>query len=322
MGKSKGQVTVDIVVPCFNEEESLPLFFAAYTQLVKAHPKYSFNVIIIDNGSSDATLQIAREFISTTKYGICIELSKNFGKEASLTAGLEASTADLIIPIDADLQDPIELIPTLIERWEQSGADVVLARRKTRDEDTLFRRTVSAFYISVFRKLSGVELHPNVGEFRLMTRAVVEAFSTMPERQRFVRGMLAWLGFKVEIVDYIRPARAGGKSSFNLFRLFELGIQGITAFSIKPLRLATIFGLLTATGSGIYAVFIFAEAINNRTPVPGYASLLITVLFLGGMQLLFLGVIGEYLGRVLLESKARPNYVIRKVYQGNGRRSL
>ena len=181
MGKSKGQVTVDIVVPCFNEEESLPLFFTAYTQLVKAHPKYTFNVIVIDNGSSDATLHIAREFISTTKYGVCIELSKNFGKEASLTAGLEASTADLIIPIDADLQDPIELIPTLIERWEQTGADVVLARRKTRDEDTLFRRTVSAFYISVFRKLSGVELHPNVGEFRLMTRAVVEAFSTMPE---------------------------------------------------------------------------------------------------------------------------------------------
>jgi glycosyltransferase involved in cell wall biosynthesis len=319
MGKSKGQVKVEIVVPCFNEEESLPLFFAAYTQLVKSHPKYAFNLIVIDNGSSDSTLQIAKEFILTTKYGICIELSKNFGKESSLTAGLEASTSDLIIPIDADLQDPIELIPKLIERWEQTGADVVLARRKTREEDTLFRRAASAFYISVFRKLSGVELHPNVGEFRLMTRAVVEAFSTMPERQRFVRGMLAWLGFKVEIVDYMRPARAGGKSSFNLFRLFELGIQGITAFSIKPLRIATVFGLLIATSSGIYSVYIFAEAINNRTPVPGYASLLLTVLFLGGIQLLFLGIIGEYLGRVLLESKARPNYVIRKVYKSNGR---
>jgi glycosyltransferase involved in cell wall biosynthesis len=319
MGKSKVPVTVDIVVPCFNEEESLPLFFIAYTQLVKTHPKYNFNIIIIDNGSSDATLKIAREFISTRKDGMCIELSKNFGKEASLTAGLEASSSELVIPIDADLQDPIELIPNLIERWENTGADVVLARRKTRDEDTLFRRGASVFYISIFRKLSGVDLHPNVGEFRLMTRAVVEAFSTMPERERFVRGMLAWLGFKVDIVDYIRPARAGGKSSFNLFRLFELGIQGITAFSIKPLRLATIFGMLTAAGSGMYAVYIFAEAINNRTSVPGYASLLITVLFLGGLQLLFLGVIGEYLGRVLLESKARPNYVIRKVYQGNGR---
>ena len=319
MGKSRELVTVDVVVPCFNEEESLPLFFAAYAQLAKSHPEYTFSLIVIDNGSTDATLRIAREFIKTTKDGMCIELSKNFGKEASLTAGLEASSSELVIPIDADLQDPIELIPNLIERWEKTGADVVLARRKTRDEDTLFRRGASAFYISIFRKLSGVDLHPNVGEFRLMTRAVVEAFSTMPERERFVRGMLAWLGFKVDIVDYIRPARAGGKSSFNLFRLFELGIQGITAFSIKPLRLATIFGILTAAGSGVYAVFIFAEAINNRTPVPGYASLLITVLFLGGMQLLFLGVIGEYLGRVLLESKARPNYIIRKVYQSNGR---
>ena len=318
MSDRSGPCSVDIVVPCFNEEDSLPLFFASYLQLVESHPEYSFNIIVIDNGSSDATLKIAREFITTREDGICLELSKNFGKEASLTAGLEASTAELVIPIDADLQDPIELIPTLIERWEQSGADVVLARRKTRNEDTFFRRNVSALYISIFRRLSGVDLHPNVGEFRLMTRKVVEAFSTMPERQRFVRGMLAWLGFKVEIIDYTRPARAGGKSSFNLFRLFELGIQGITAFSIKPLRMATVFGLFIATGSGIYAIYIFAEAINNRMPVPGYASLLITVLFLGGMQLLFLGVIGEYLGRVLLESKGRPNYIIRKVHKGHG----
>lgn len=319
MGNSNGPCIVDIVVPCFNEEDSLPLFFDSYLQLVQSQPKYTFNIIVIDNGSSDTTLKIAREFISTTRYGICLELSKNFGKEASLTAGLEASTAELVILIDADLQEPIELIPTLIERWEQTGADVVLARRKTRNEDTIFRRNVSTFYISIFRKLSGVDLHPNVGEFRLITRRVVEAFSTMPERQRFVRGMLAWLGFKVEIVDYIRSARVGGKSSFNLLGLLELGIQGITAFSIKPLRMATIFGLLTATSSGIYAAFIFTEAIRNRTPVPGYASLLITVLLLGGMQLLFLGVIGEYLGRVLLESKARPNYVIREMYQGHGR---
>jgi glycosyltransferase involved in cell wall biosynthesis len=158
-----------------------------------------------------------------------------------------------------------------------------------------------------------------IGDFSLFRRKVAVELLRMQDHRKFLRGQIAWLGFKVEIVDYIRPARVGGKSSFNLFRLFELGIQGITAFSIKPLRMATIFGLITAMGSGIYAVFTFAEAINNRTPVPGYASLLITVLFLGGMQLLFLGVIGEYLGRVLLESKARPNYVIRKVYQGNGR---
>ena len=319
MGSENTVFTVDIVVPCFNEEDSLPLFFDAYQQLIQTHPKYSFNIIIVDNGSSDGTLGLAKKFISTTKSGICLELSRNFGKEASLTAGLERSTADIVIPIDADLQDPIELIPILLERQAQTGADVVLARRKTRDEDTRFRRSISKFYISLFRKLSDVDLHPNVGEFRLMTRNVVVAFSTMPERQRFVRGMLAWLGFKIEIVDYIRPAREQGKSSFNLFRLFELGIQGITAFSVKPLRLATLFGLVIATGSGLYAIYIFALAISNKTPIPGYASLLITVLFLGGMQLLFLGVIGEYLGRVLLESKARPNYVIREVHQGHGR---
>ena len=318
VSNESGVFSVDIVVPCFNEEDSLPTFFISYLHLIKNHPNYAFNIIIVDNGSTDETLTLAREFIATTKDGICLELSRNFGKEASLTAGLERSTADVVIPIDADLQDPIELIPILLARWAQTGADVVLARRKTREEDTRFRRSISAIYISLFRKLSDVDLHPNVGEFRLMTRKVVQAFSTMPERQRFVRGMLAWLGFKIEIVDYIRPARAKGKSSFNFFRLFELGIEGITAFSVKPLRMAIVFGLTIATASGMYALYIFILAINNKTPIPGYASLLIAVLFLGGMQLLFLGVIGEYLGRTLLESKARPNYVIREVYQGHG----
>jgi glycosyltransferase involved in cell wall biosynthesis len=318
MGNENRVFTVDIVVPCFNEEESLPQFFEAYLMLIQNHPKYAFSIIVVDNGSTDGTLGIVKKFISTTKNGICLELSRNFGKEASLTAGLERSTSDIVIPIDADLQDPIELIPILLERWEQTGADVVLARRKTRAEDTRFRRSVSKFYISLFRKLSDVDLPPNVGEFRLMKGNVVQAFSAMPERQRFVRGMLAWLGFKIEIVDYIRPAREQGKSSFNFFRLFELGIQGITAFSIKPLRMATIFGLVIAISSGFYAIYIFSLAISNKTPIPGYASILITVLFLGGIQLLFLGVIGEYLGRVLLESKARPNYVIREVHQGHG----
>ena len=318
MGNENRVFTVDIVVPCFNEEDSLPLFFEAYLQLIQNHPKYAFSIIIVDNGSTDGTLGLVKKFISTTKNGICLELSRNFGKEASLTAGLERSTSDIVIPIDADLQDPIELIPILLERCAQTGADVVLARRKTRAEDTRFRRSVSKFYISLFRKLSDVDLPPNVGEFRLMKGNVVQAFSAMPERQRFVRGMLAWLGFKIEIVDYIRPAREPGKSSFNFSRLFELGIQGITAFSVKPLRMATIFGLILAIGSGLYAVYIFSLAISNKTPIAGYASILITVLFLGGMQLLFLGVIGEYLGRVLLESKARPNYVIREVHQGHG----
>ena len=318
MGNENRVFTVDIVVPCFNEEDSLPLFFEAYLQLIQNHPKYAFSIIIVDNGSTDGTLGLVKKFISTTKNGICLELSRNFGKEASLTAGLERSTSDIVIPIDADLQDPIELIPILLERCAQTGADVVLARRKTRAEDTRFRRSVSKFYISLFRKLSDVDLPPNVGEFRLMKGNVVQAFSAMPERQRFVRGMLAWLGFKIEIVDYIRPAREQGKSSFNFSRLFELGIQGITAFSVKPLRMATIFGLISAIGSGLYAVYIFSLAISNKTPIAGYASILITILFLGGMQLLFLGVIGEYLGRVLLESKARPNYVIREVHQGHG----
>jgi glycosyltransferase involved in cell wall biosynthesis len=318
--RNRGKKTsVDLVVPCFNEELSLPNLFVSYLDLVKTTPEYSFQIIIVDNGSTDRTLELATKFVSKQKHAICLELSRNFGKEASLTAGLEKSTSDIVIPIDADLQDPIELIPELIERWRKTGADVILARRISRKEDSKFRRFFSRFYVSIFRKLSDIELQPNVGEFRLMTRKVVLAFASMPERQRFVRGMLAWLGFRMEIVDYARPARLEGKSSFNFFKLLELGIQGVTAFSLKPLRIATFFGFVIAGLSATYAFYIFRLALDNKTEIPGYASLLITVLFLGGMQLLFLGIIGEYLGRVLLETKARPNYVIREEYYGRGR---
>jgi len=310
--------SVDVVVPCYNEEHSLPDFFNAYQIMVQNNPRYNFKLIIVDNGSIDRTLIIAKEFIASSMGGICLELSRNFGKEASLSAGLERSSADLVVPIDADLQDPINVIPRLLECWEETNADVVLARRKTRNEDSWFRRLVSKTYISLFRRLSDVELEPNVGEFRLMTRKVVDAFSLMPERERFVRGMLAWLGFRIAIIDYDRPARNTGQSSFNLFRLLDLGLKGITAFSIKPLRVATLIGFSIASITSLYALVIFSLAISNRTAIPGYASLLIAVLFLGGLQLIFLGVIGEYLGRVLLESKSRPNYVIREEYKNNG----
>ncbi len=318
MADTAKKPSVDVVVPCFNEEESLPNFFASYLAMVRGNPDYHFNIIIIDNGSTDSTLILAREFISDLSDGVCIELSRNFGKEASLTAGLERSVSNVVIPIDADLQDPIEVIPALLKCWKETNADVVLAKRKSRREDTIFRRAVSKIYVAIFRSLSDVELQPNVGEFRLMTRNVVDAFASMPERQRFVRGMLAWLGFRIAVVEYERPARSYGKSTFNLARLVELGIEGITAFSVKPLRLATLLGFAIAAGTGLYALYIFWLAISNQTPIPGYASLLITVLFLGGLQLLFLGVIGEYLGRVLLEAKSRPNYVVREEYRSNG----
>jgi glycosyltransferase involved in cell wall biosynthesis len=308
--------SIDVVVPCFQEELSLPNFFNAYTNLVQSLPSYRFNLIIVDNGSTDKTLEVVQEFLTKeNNRGICLELSRNFGKEASLTAGLAQSKSDLVIPIDADLQDPMEIVPQLIDAWENSGADVILGRRISRQDDSFSRRFLSRLFGHFFSKLSDVELVQNTGEFRLMTRNVVEAFNLMPEKQRFVRGMLAWLGFKIVIVDYIRPARKNGKSSFNLFRLFELGIQGITAFSIKPLRIATFLGLFISTSSALYALFIFGLAVRHQTLVPGFASLQITILFIGGVQMLFLGILGEYLGRVLLETKDRPLYIIRKVHK-------
>ncbi len=311
--------TVDIVVPCYNEAENLPRLFEEYESLIEKNSTYQFNLILVDNGSTDDTLTLALNFIETRKNVVCLELSRNFGKEASLTAGLGFSKSQIVIPMDADLQDPMSIVPILLMKWDESGADVVLGRRKSRSEDTLFRRGFSKLYGTIFRNLSSVNLEPNVGEFRLMTRRVVDAFNQMPERERFVRGMLAWLGFRIEIIDYERPARLGGTSSFNIFRLVELGVQGITAFSTKPLRVATILGGFLSICTGAYALYIFWLAIGNKTGIPGYASILLTVLFLGSIQIVFLGFLGEYLGRVLLESKHRPNYVIREVYTNNAK---
>lgn len=311
--------TVDIVVPCYNEAENLPRLFEEYESLIEKNSTYQFNLILVDNGSTDDTLTLALNFIETRKNVVCLELSRNFGKEASLTAGLGFSKSQIVIPMDADLQDPMSIVPILLMKWDESGADVVLGRRISRSEDTLFRRGFSKLYGTIFRNLSSVNLEPNVGEFRLMTRRVVDAFNQMPERERFVRGMLAWLGFRIEIIDYERPARLGGTSSFNIFRLVELGVQGITAFSTKPLRVATILGGFLSICTGAYALYIFRLAIENKTGIPGYASILLTVLFLGSIQIVFLGFLGEYLGRVLLESKHRPNYVIREVYTNNAK---
>ena len=307
--------TVEIVVPCFNEEENLPALFLGFLAFRSRHSgDYDAKLLIVDNGSSDNTVKICKEFIDSHKSGKLICLSRNFGKESSLTAGLVESSGDLVVPIDADLQDPIEVISTMLACWSSKKVDVVLAKRKTRAGDSKSRRLVSKTYIKFFSKLADIEIPADVGEFRLMTRKVVDAFTELPESQRFVRGLFSWLGFSTATIEFDRQSRDNGKSRFSYGKLLNLGIDGIVSFSTKPLRISIGLGLTAAVFSFFLSIGVVFEMIFRKVPVQGYTSLAFLILFLGGIQLFSIGVLGEYVGKVLLESKRRPIYIISEKY--------
>jgi glycosyltransferase involved in cell wall biosynthesis len=242
-----------------------------------------------------------------------LELSRNFGKEAALTAGLDASRGDAVVAMDADLQDPPALIGRLIEEWSR-GADVVLARRSDRSADSLLKRITAGLFYRIHNRLSSVQIPDNVGDFRLIDRTAVEALKALPERQRFMKGLFAWIGFRTATVDYARRPRASGSTKFSGWRLWNFALEGITSFSTAPLRVWTYIGALGALLTFLYALFIIARVLILGVDVPGYASLLVAVLFLGSLQLLSVGLLGEYIGRVYLEAKQRPVYVVRREF--------
>lgn len=242
-----------------------------------------------------------------------VDLSRNFGKEAALTAALEHSTGDAVVPIDADLQDPPELIAAMLAKWRE-GYEVVLARRSDRTSDSWLKRVTAQMFYRVHNRISCPELPENVGDFRLMDRKVVEALGGLHETHRFMKGLFAWVGFKSCIIDYVREARAAGETKFNGWRLWKLAVEGITSFSTFPLTIWFYLGSLTAFGAFIYGAYIVLRTLAWGIEVPGYASLLCLILFFGGLQLLGVGILGEYLGRAYMESKRRPVYVVRDVY--------
>lgn len=311
--------TVDIVLPCYNECESLPKFFSEYILLRnRMRKKYSIKLIIVDNGSTDETYKVAKLFALKNRNIRCISLSRNFGKEASLTAGLDASNSDACIPMDCDLQDPMEAVDLLLEAWTDD-VDVVLARREFYKNRFTWRRIFSKIYSFVFNSLSDTPMTNSVGEFRLMDRKVVEAFAKMPESERFVRGLFSWMGFKSVEISYPRANREVGRSKYNFNKLLGLGIHGLTSFSIKPLRIATFFGILGSVGTFAYAAILLYLAFSNEISIPGYASTLVSILLLGSIQLLTIGILGEYVGKTLLEAKRRPVYIIREIFEKNGK---
>lgn len=307
------RVKLSLVVPACNEAEGIEASLWTLERCL-ASIDCDGELVVVNDGSSDDTLARVHAFASAHLQVVVVDLSRNFGKEAALSAGLEVASGDVVIPLDADLQDPPELIPRMLELWRQ-GAEVVLAKRVDRRSDGwLKRNTASAFY-RLMNRVSDVPIPENVGDFRLMDRCVVDTLLRLPENRRFMKGLFAWAGFRTAEIEYVRPARHAGESKFNILRLVNLAVEGITSFSTAPLRLATYVGFVVACLAFAYGAFIVLRTLIQGVDVPGYASLLSAVLFMSGLQLMALGVIGEYVGRTYLESKRRPAYVIRRVWR-------
>ncbi|HGM5163759.1 TPA: glycosyltransferase family 2 protein [Serratia marcescens] len=301
---------ISLVVPVFNEEEAIPLFYQSVRQF-KPFQHIDVEIVFVNDGSTDRTEEILSSLSNDDQNVKSINFSRNFGKEPALFAGLEAATGDAIIPIDVDLQDPIDVIPLLLNKW-QDGADVVLAKRMDRQCDGRMKRKTAEWFYRVHNKISKPAIEENVGDFRLMTREVVESIKLLPERNLFMKGILSWVGGNVEIVEYSRAERVAGTSKFNGWKLWNLAIEGITSFSTFPLRVWAYIGFFVAAISFMYGAWMIIDKVIWGNPVAGYPSIIVSILFLGGVQLIGIGVLGEYIGRIYIETKRRPRYIIKK----------
>ena len=301
---------LSIVVPMHDEAPVLAAFFERI-EAATADLGVAIEIICVDDGSRDETLSGLVQKAARDPRVKVIALARNFGKEAALTAGIEAAGGDMVVPIDADLQDPPELIAEFVRRWEE-GYDVVFGARADRSSDTAMKRTTARLFYRIFNRVSDLDIPESAGDFRLMDRAVVEALKRLPERNRFMKGLFAWVGFRQIGVPYVRPERAAGTTSMGYVRLWRFALDGITSFSTAPLRVWSVIGLIAAFVAVIAAVGLIVRVLIVGREVPGYASLMIAVLFFGALQLISLGVLGEYIGRILIEAKQRPLYVVRQ----------
>jgi glycosyltransferase involved in cell wall biosynthesis len=306
--------SVSLVICCFNEEAVIPALFERIAALEASLASYRLEVVCVNDGSTDGTLEALLAQQRARPGVVVLDLSRNFGKEAALSAGLAHASGDAVVPIDADLQDPPELIPQMLQKWEE-GFEVVLARRSDRSTDSVSKRVAAGWFYRVHNAMSDIRIPADVGDFRLLDRCVVEVLNSLPESRRFMKGLFAWAGFRTATVDYRREPRASGRSHFGGWRLWNLAVEGITSFSLMPLRVWSYVGALVATASLAYGAFILVRTLVYGRDWPGYASLIVAILFLGGLQLIGIGIIGEYMGRTYLEAKRRPAYVVRKVFR-------
>ncbi|OAJ67924.1 bactoprenol glucosyl transferase [Gluconobacter cerinus] len=305
--------TISLIVPFYNEEGLVPVFADKVIPVLDEISCVNWTIICIDDGSKDATLdQLVALSFEDPRFQI-LELSRNFGKEAALTAGLDASDTDAVVIIDADLQDPPEVISQMVKAWRE-GAEAVLGRRVDRSSDSGLKRRTAAWFYDLHSKISHVQIPENVGDFRLMDRCVVEALKRLPERQRFMKGLFAWVGFRTVMIDYVRTPRAEGETKFSVFSLWNFALEGFTSFSTIPIRLWTYLGTMGALCSLLYGFFIVIRTFFLGNSVPGYASLFVAIVLFSSVQIISIGMMGEYIGRIYMETKQRPIYVLRKRY--------
>jgi glycosyltransferase involved in cell wall biosynthesis len=306
---------ISILIPAYNEQEVLRHLYERLFKLAGETPDYTFEFLFVNDGSRDKTLEMIKAYAAKDPRVAYINLSRNFGKEIAMIAGLDKVTGDATVIIDADLQDPPELIPKMIALWEQ-GYDDVFARRKSRAGESWIKKVTSELFYKVLQKSTSIPIQQDTGDFRLLDKRCVEALVQFRESQRYTKGLFSWIGYEKKEIEYDRDPRMAGETKWNYLKLINLAIDGITSFTTAPLRISSILGILVSLCAFIYIVYLVVRTAFFGSDLAGYPSMMAVILFLGGVQLLSLGVIGEYIGRIFNESKNRPLYFIEEYHQG------
>ena len=305
---------VTILIPCYNEEASLPALRTALVSMMEQNADYDWEVLMINDGSKDHTLSIIKDFRNTDQRFAYIDLSRNFGKEAAMLAGFDYAKGDCMVIMDADLQHPPTLIPEMLKYWEE-GYEDVYAKRTSRGKESWMRKQLSLLYYKMLQHTTRVEILQNVGDFRLLDRKCIDVLKQLRETERYTKGMFCWIGFKKKEILFQQGDRVAGQSSWNFWGLFNLAIEGITSFTTAPLRISTVLGFGVSIFALLYMLYIVAKTLIWGEAVQGFPTLMIAILFLGGVQLISVGIIGEYIGRIFNETKNRPVYIV-KEYEG------
>ena len=305
---------ITILIPSYNEEESIPLLYVELKKVIDTLSQYIWEILFVNDGSKDKTLEVIKELRTKDERVNYIDLSRNFGKENAMLAGFDYATGDCMIIMDADLQHPPHIITDMLAKWEE-GFDDVYAKRLTRGKESWLRKKMSLLFYKILQRSTRIEMLPNVGDFRLLDRKCINALKQLRESERYTKGMFCWIGFKKTFVEFQQKERVAGTSSWNFLNLLGLGVEGIVSFSTSPLRISTILGLIVSMMAIMYMICIIIKAIFFGETVAGYPTILSCILFLGGIQLLCLGIIGEYIARIFNESKNRPIYMVRE-YNG------
>ena len=307
---------VSILIPCYNEQDSLPILYKELCRIMSMPESlsYEWEVLFVNDGSKDRTLEIIKSLRESDKRICYVDLSRNFGKEKAMLAGFDYVTGDCMIIMDADLQDPPSLIPEMLKFWEE-GYDDIYAKRSTRGKESFLRKQFSLLFYKILQKTTKIEILQNVGDFRLLDRSCINALKQIRESERYTKGMFCWIGFRKKEILFDRGDRVAGQSAWNFWSLFALAIEGITSFSTAPLRISSVTGATVSIGAFLYMIYILLKTLIFGDSVQGFPTLIIVILFLGGLQLLSIGILGEYIARIFNETKQRPTYIARE-YNG------